>query len=613
VAVSASLSQWNFPPKPGKAQLQTNGPYSERSTGDWWTNHNNPEGSKPHVYEIYVPCTVDSTFNIQLDIYDPECFGLGADQDERNGSNWDKATFVLKSPQPDIIVAEKNFLPSMTTSQKWVPFATFNRQTFGCGVYRLEVTTSTDDENAYQLRVRQNDPDGMPLTGDEIYIAALCTSVQSVASTTTRFHFYARSDEPLLLANFDSDRDSLWHYRTAAGVELSGTASGNNEWNGGGTALPPPGGDRYAHPESGWWQAEVQASSGNQFTFYCGRPFMIDTTVAHPQLTVEIDDGVLEARLDTIMTYSLVVHNIGNGPALQVSVTDTLPEGLDLISATAAPQAISTDHRPLLAWNRSTLRPGESMRLELQVQASDLAGSEICHLVQVRYSDVLFTDYQPVTAVDRDTVTTLFQAFGMENGMTPVEISSFAGLSGPGAIHLEWITESETNNLGFNLWRSEYADGDYRKINTSLISGAGDSQQRHVYRFEDREIKRGITYYYKVEDVDLQGVSQMHGPISAVANARPDEFRLEQNYPNPFNSETQIAYTVTELDHISLAVFNLLGQSVRVLVQGLAEPGSHTIRWDGRDEMGMPVQSGTYFYVLQGREQKQVRKMQLIK
>ena len=78
----------------------------------------------------------------------------------------------------------------------------------------------------------------------------------------------------------------------------------------------------------------------------------------------------------------------------------------------------------------------------------------------------------------------------------------------------------------------------------------------------------------------------------------PDGFQLSQNYPNPFNPETTIRYQLQEADQVRLAIYNLLGQQVRTLVNQNQISGSHTVVWDGRNDAGEVVTSGMYFYKL---------------
>ncbi len=77
------------------------------------------------------------------------------------------------------------------------------------------------------------------------------------------------------------------------------------------------------------------------------------------------------------------------------------------------------------------------------------------------------------------------------------------------------VTESEIDNAGFNIYRSETEDGEYIKINDSLIPAQGSSTQGASYEFTDTDVKNRKTYYYKLEDIDLNGTSTMHGPVSA--------------------------------------------------------------------------------------------------
>ena len=90
----------------------------------------------------------------------------------------------------------------------------------------------------------------------------------------------------------------------------------------------------------------------------------------------------------------------------------------------------------------------------------------------------------------------------------------------------------------------------------------------------------------------------------------PDNFSLEQNYPNPFNTTSSIQYALaggerrtenggwTTPPHVSLKIYNILGQEVRVLVDEDQGPGYYTVTWDGRDNASHEVSSGVYFYRL---------------
>ena len=95
----------------------------------------------------------------------------------------------------------------------------------------------------------------------------------------------------------------------------------------------------------------------------------------------------------------------------------------------------------------------------------------------------------------------------------------------------------------------------------------------------------------------------------------PETYTLGQNYPNPFNPTTTIEFGVPEgiANTVTLRVYNMLGQTVSVLVNGQLPPGRHTIQWNGRDRFDRPVSSGVYFYQLKADKHTEVKKMILMK
>jgi hypothetical protein len=99
---------------------------------------------------------------------------------------------------------------------------------------------------------------------------------------------------------------------------------------------------------------------------------------------------------------------------------------------------------------------------------------------------------------------------------TLIALSSFSATPKAGKVIVQWNTEAETDNAGFNIYRADSEDGEYIKINTSLISAKGSSTQGASYGFIDTDVQNRKTYYYKLEDIDLNGKSTMHGPVKAV-------------------------------------------------------------------------------------------------
>ena len=92
----------------------------------------------------------------------------------------------------------------------------------------------------------------------------------------------------------------------------------------------------------------------------------------------------------------------------------------------------------------------------------------------------------------------------------------------------------------------------------------------------------------------------------------PAAFTLAQNYPNPFNSDTVIRFALPRSGPVELTLYNLVGQKVVTLVDGVRPAASYTVQWDGRDGDGNALASGVYLYRLQAGTQVRVRKLALV-
>ena len=99
--------------------------------------------------------------------------------------------------------------------------------------------------------------------------------------------------------------------------------------------------------------------------------------------------------------------------------------------------------------------------------------------------------------------------------MTAITLASFDAKSGNGKVTLIWGTATEIDNAGFNIYRAESENGEYVQINESMIPAQGSSTQGALYQIVDEGLQNRKTYYYKLEDIDLNGTTTMHGPKSA--------------------------------------------------------------------------------------------------
>jgi hypothetical protein len=119
---------------------------------------------------------------------------------------------------------------------------------------------------------------------------------------------------------------------------------------------------------------------------------------------------------------------------------------------------------------------------------------------------------------------------------------------------------------------------------------------------------------FKGEAPDL-GAFESDYPTFVENSMTVDKFQLFPNYPNPFNPVTTICYNLVKPEHVTLIVFNSLGQCTAILINDQIQPaGTHRLVWHGRDQSGRLVASGTYFYqITVGSGIVQTRKMQLVK
>jgi len=198
--------------------------------------------------------------------------------------------------------------------------------------------------------------------------------------------------------------------------------------------------------------------------------------------------------------------------------------------------------------------------------------------------------------------------------LIPVELTTFAARSHKGKVTLNWTTQSETENFGFHIYRNSVENGDYKKINQQIIQGIGNSNKANTYTYTDQDVKAGNIYYYKLADVDFNGNTTFHGPISVTVEAlTPAKYALEQSYPNPFNPETAINFSIKEAGKVSLKIYNLQGQVIQSLVDEEKLAGSYSIIWNGTNDQGVRVSSGTYLYTLKVNGFEDTKKLTFMK
>jgi len=281
-------------------------------------------------------------------------------------------------------------------------------------------------------------------------------------------------------------------------------------------------------------------------------------------------------------------------------------EIIGVVDNTNSRVAITTEYNDALVgppWtNFLQTTPTQLLHISIEIaDASQTAGlsfeESLMDEQQYESYNTPATKYNPVVA---DFVPVFY------DWPLPVQLSSFTAHFRDGQVLLRWTTESEMDNLGFHIYRALEEEGEYDRITADLIEGAGTASNQQTYTFTDPNVTPGITYWYKLEDVAFDGTRMMHGAISVrpqiqgeVVVAVPDAYALSPCYPNPFNPSTSVRYQLPEPGEVRLAIYDVLGQEVRVLVSERQPAGWYRVSWDGRDEAGQPVSSGVYLYRLE--------------
>jgi FlgD Ig-like domain len=127
------------------------------------------------------------------------------------------------------------------------------------------------------------------------------------------------------------------------------------------------------------------------------------------------------------------------------------------------------------------------------------------------------------------------------------------------------------------------------------------------YAYNDQDVFAGNAEIMVYNPQPIVDVDEPGNPIL------PSSFALGQNYPNPFNPVTTIEYSLPSRAHVTIEVFNLLGQKVRTLVNDTKAAGSYRTEWTGTDDAGNTVPTGVYLYRLRADDFVRTKKMLLVK
>ena len=171
----------------------------------------------------------------------------------------------------------------------------------------------------------------------------------------------------------------------------------------------------------------------------------------------------------------------------------------------------------------------------------------------------------------------------------PVTLMNLSASAHDKNITLKWSTASETDNRGFEIYRS--TDG----INWNYIgfvNGAGNSQSVLNYSFVDGNLTPR-RYYYRLKQVDLNAQYKFSN-IVAVTLRSKDAYLLEQNHPNPFHSSTSIEFSIPVTQQVKITITDMQGRVIKTLLNETKKAGTYSIELNKNE-----LSAGIFFYTMQ--------------
>lgn len=195
----------------------------------------------------------------------------------------------------------------------------------------------------------------------------------------------------------------------------------------------------------------------------------------------------------------------------------------------------------------------------------------------------------------------------------PVSLAELSSVWNGRDVVVQWRTESELNNQRFLLYRQSFSSDDSVTQFLSEIPGNGTTSIPHIYSFVDTRCRRGSKYRYFLSTQDYDGRIHEYPQSTEITIPAVTGFTLFPAYPNPFNSRITISFQLASRSRIRTAIYDLLGNEVRLLADGFFSGGVHKLSWDARNNESIPVAGGIYFIRFDGADKHLVRKIVLIK
>ncbi len=193
-------------------------------------------------------------------------------------------------------------------------------------------------------------------------------------------------------------------------------------------------------------------------------------------------------------------------------------------------------------------------------------------------------------------------------------------------LFIGWVKHVGTGPINLGVWIAEMADNqsvafigpvlNYQEYTTTNFLRLTDQEWKDTYRFSSLRPS-----FVNVYLADSTGGPKPQGTMlfTSIDDNPPTivkDYLIAQNYPNPFNSSTIISYTIPQNlnnTQVELKIYDIQGRLIKTLVNDVLSSGNYLTRWDGKNNNGITISSGIYFYRLNAENQFTIGKMSLMK
>ena len=156
----------------------------------------------------------------------------------------------------------------------------------------------------------------------------------------------------------------------------------------------------------------------------------------------------------------------------------------------------------------------------------------------------------------------------------PVDFISLQAIPKTNFIDVIWETKQEENNSGFEIQRSINKDAGYKVL--GFVQGNGTTTQTSNYNFEDYEVQSDVVYYYRLKQIDFDGVEKYTNVVEAMLSSE-GFFSIGAPYPNPTSNGSKLDFSIGKEGYVKASLYNMLGQKMKTIQEGDLESGNYSL------------------------------------